>query len=87
MIRKQPVTMIAARFARIPITAFVSGVPKQSFSNLRPGQRCVYSQLRTYASETRAARRARTRSLKEIAMAPAGTSGNMAFLCNIIIRQ
>nr|UQI50307.1 growth hormone-inducible transmembrane protein [Chiton albolineatus] len=69
--------MFAARLTRVPITAFVTSFPKQSLPvnlNFRPNQKCIYSHLRTYATETRAARRAKARSLKEIAMAPAGSS-------------
>ncbi|KAL5019206.1 hypothetical protein ScPMuIL_004928 [Solemya velum] len=65
--------MLAARFGRLSLTAFVTGVGKHSLS-LRPTQPCAYTRLQQYASQARSTlgRKARRRSLKEIAMAPAG---------------
>ncbi|CAG2202006.1 DERP2 [Mytilus edulis] len=64
-------TMMAASLTRIPLTTFVSGFAKPSL--LRPTQNTM-ARLQMYANETRTATRraAKRRSLKEIAMAPAG---------------
>ncbi|XP_050392756.1 growth hormone-inducible transmembrane protein [Patella vulgata] len=58
---------------RIPLTAFVSGIGKQTF---KPNISYQKSRIQQYASEAKSglSRRAEKRSLKEMAMAPAGES-------------
>lgn len=65
--------MMAAGLARIPITAFVTGIAKPSV--LRPLQSNLRSQIQLYANDVKfGTRRATARkSWKEMAMAPAGT--------------
>ncbi|XP_067673133.1 growth hormone-inducible transmembrane protein-like [Haliotis asinina] len=69
--------MLAARFTslgKVPLTAFVTTLGQSTArSATRPG---VIIRVQNYASETRSglSRRARARSLKEMAMAPAGDS-------------
>lgn len=64
--------MMAAGLARVPVTAFVTGIAKPSI--LRPTQTNICTRFQLYANETKFATRrvAQRRSLKEMAMSPAG---------------
>lgn len=63
--------MLAARLGRIPITAFVSGLQKPS---VLKSVQTNFPRIQLYANEARTASRRATqrKSLKEMAMAPAG---------------
>lgn len=64
--------MMAAGLARVPVTAFVTGIAKPSIL-LRPTRTNICTRFQLYANETRlGTRRAQRRSLKEMAMSPAG---------------
>nr|AIA98701.1 growth hormone-inducible transmembrane protein [Pinctada imbricata] len=68
--------MLAARLCRIPLTAFVPGVGKQTVN--KPTQ-CMYTRFQTFSNETgpRVSRRVQKKggsTIKEKLMAPAGDS-------------
>lgn len=74
---------MAAGLARVPVTAFVTGIAKPSI--LRPTQTNICTRFQLYANETKFATRrtAQRRSLKEMAMSPAGDGGTYLnnYLC------
>lgn len=67
--------MMAAGLVRVPVTAFVTGIAKPSIL-LRPTRTNICTRFQLYANESRlGTRRAQRRSLKEMAMSPAGDGG------------
>lgn len=68
--------MFAVRLSRIPLTAFVTTFTKPP-AILKPGQCIAYVRQQTFASEVRSglSRAKKRKSLKEMAMAPAGDGG------------
>lgn len=65
--------MMASRFCRVPLTAFVTSLGKQSVL-VKPTQSCMYTRVQMYANQVKTGglgRRAKRLTLKERLMAPA----------------
>lgn len=74
--------MMASRFCRVPLTAFVTSLGKQSVL-VKPTQSCMYTRVQMYANQVKTGglgRRAKRLTLKERLTAPATDKRKLQYI-------